>query len=271
MLLGENGVGKSSVLKAIALAMMPTSQLRRFGGDIADWVTRGSRSQSGMIRLEFTVGAQPLELHFSGKTGRVVRKGDFPNMAVLGYGATRLLPRPKDRAPRPERVRVQNLFDARAPLRDAEPWIADMRRVSTLPGTEMRGEFLFGIEQRGLAERAATAKQALQRVQQIRRREQFLVERQLVLLAEGLAADHVQPQRLGGRHGPTREFRGFADGFAIDLDHRCSLQTRGVERHSASGRGAPVDRSRPLASIFLPRSASPRNTSTARSRCCCFS
>jgi uncharacterized protein (TIGR02646 family) len=129
MLLGENGVGKSSVLKAIALAMMPASQLRRAGGNVEDWVTRGSRSQSGMIRLEFTVGAQPLELHFSRKTGKVTRKGDYPHMAVLGYGSTRLLPRAEDRAPRPERVRVQNLFDSRAPLRDAEPWLTNASQV----------------------------------------------------------------------------------------------------------------------------------------------
>lgn len=129
MLLGENGVGKSSVLKAIALAMMPSSQVRRYGGNVADWLTRGTRSQNGLIRLEFTVGAQPLELHFSRKTGKVTRKGDYPHMAVLGYGATRLLPRPDDSTPRPERVRVQNLFDSRAPLRDAEPWLTNPRQV----------------------------------------------------------------------------------------------------------------------------------------------
>jgi uncharacterized protein (TIGR02646 family) len=130
MLLGENGVGKSSLLKAIALAMMPQPQTRRFGGDPRDWVTRGTRAQSGLIRLQFTVGAQPLELHFSRRSRELIRQGDYPHMSVLGYGATRLLPAPADKRPRPERVRVQNLFDPRAPLRNAEDWLADPQRVS---------------------------------------------------------------------------------------------------------------------------------------------
>jgi uncharacterized protein (TIGR02646 family) len=130
MLLGENGVGKSSLLKAVALAMMPESQTRRFGADPREWVTRGVRAQSGRIRLEFTVGAQPLELHFSRRSRVVARKGDYPHMSVLGYGSTRLLPAPDDAKPRPERVRVQNLFDPRAPLRNAESWLADPARVS---------------------------------------------------------------------------------------------------------------------------------------------
>ena len=124
MLLGENAVGKSSVLKAIALALMPPAQQRKYAPDAGEWLTRGSRATSGMIRLEFTVGAQPLELHFSRKRKEFERRGDFPDVSVLGYGSTRLLPRSTGRRPRPERRRLQNLFDSRAPLRDAERWLA---------------------------------------------------------------------------------------------------------------------------------------------------
>lgn len=131
MLLGENGVGKSSILKAVALAMMPAAQRRRYAPDPRAWVTRGSRAQTGIIRLEFTVGAEPVELHFSRRTGQVVRKGEYPDMAVLGYGSTRLLPPSSGRRPRPERVRLQNLFDSRASLRDAERWLADPKSVKS--------------------------------------------------------------------------------------------------------------------------------------------
>jgi hypothetical protein len=129
MLLGENGVGKSSVLKAIALAMMPAAQRRRYAPNPREWISQGSRAQTGMIRLEFTVGAQPLELHFSRTSSTVQRRGDYPEMAVLGYGSTRLLPRSAGRRPRPESVRLQNLFDSRAPLRDAERWLANPKSV----------------------------------------------------------------------------------------------------------------------------------------------
>jgi len=131
MLLGENAVGKSSLLKAIALALMPPTQWRKYAEDARDWMTRGSNATSGMIRLEFTVGAQPLELHFSRKRKDAVRKGEFPDVAVLGYGSTRLLPKTSlaGGPPRPERRRMQNLFDSRAQLRDAEHWLADRRAV----------------------------------------------------------------------------------------------------------------------------------------------
>jgi hypothetical protein len=129
MLLGENGVGKSSLLKAIALALMPPAQQRRYAPNPREWVTLGSRSTTGMIRLEFTVGAQPLEIHFSRKRSTIERKGDFPDVSVLGYGSTRLLPRSTEGRPRPERRRLQNLFDSRAPLRDAERWLANSEAV----------------------------------------------------------------------------------------------------------------------------------------------
>jgi predicted ATPase len=128
MLLGENGVGKSSVLKAIALAMMSEKQRRQYAGDARDWVNRGSRAKAGLVRLEFTVGAEPLELHFSRRAPQCTRRGEHPDMAVLGYGSTRLLP-PKGKRARAEMVRVQNLFDSRAPLRDAEPWLASPKEV----------------------------------------------------------------------------------------------------------------------------------------------
>jgi uncharacterized protein (TIGR02646 family) len=129
MLLGENGVGKSTLLKAIAYALMPARERERLAPDPRDWVTRGHGAKSGVIRLHFTVGAEPLELHFSSKSRRIVVKGDAPALAVLGYGSTRLLPPPAPRRPRPESIRVQNLFNSRAPLRDAERWLSSARDV----------------------------------------------------------------------------------------------------------------------------------------------
>jgi uncharacterized protein (TIGR02646 family) len=131
MLLGENGVGKSTLLKAIAYALMPARQREKLAPDPRQWVTRGRGATAGSIRLHFTVGAEPLELQFSSKSRRVVVKGDAPDMAVLGYGSTRLLPPAATRLPRPESVRVQNLFNSRAPLRDAERWLASGREVVT--------------------------------------------------------------------------------------------------------------------------------------------
>jgi len=131
MLLGENGVGKSTVLKAIALAMMSEEQRRKLGSDARTWLSRGAgrRASSGMVRLEFTVGAEPIELHFNRRETRALVRGEPPDMPVLGYGSTRLLPQ-KARRRRAERCRVLNLFDSRAPLSDAEPWLASTTEVT---------------------------------------------------------------------------------------------------------------------------------------------
>lgn len=126
MLLGENGVGKSTLLKAIALALMPTRDWSALKLNPREWVTRGANS--GCIRLNFTTESEALELHFSKRSSRIKVKGVMPDVPVLGYGSTRLLP-PKSRRHRAERIRVRTLFDPRSLLVDAEPWLADARSV----------------------------------------------------------------------------------------------------------------------------------------------
>jgi hypothetical protein len=78
--------------------------------------------------LQFTSHSEPLELHFSKRSSRIVVKGEMPDVPVLGYGSTRLLP-PKGRNPSHSRVRVRTLFDPRALLVDAEPWLASAKLV----------------------------------------------------------------------------------------------------------------------------------------------
>ena len=52
-------------------------------------------------------------------------------MLLLGYGATRLLPRPGIGAADTNRyIRIKNLFDPTAPLNDADRWLSDTDRVS---------------------------------------------------------------------------------------------------------------------------------------------
>jgi uncharacterized protein (TIGR02646 family) len=131
MLLGENGVGKSSLLKAIGLALMTDKQREKVVGRAwRNLLSRGGRARSGMIRLTFSTGADPVELHFSAKGVTRVLKGEPPKISLLGYGATRLLP-PRSKSPRPlpARVRLENLFSPRVDLQDAERWIASPKAV----------------------------------------------------------------------------------------------------------------------------------------------
>jgi hypothetical protein len=127
MLIGENGVGKSSVLRAIALAFMTDSQRRRLAGPSNRWLTRGARH--GSIRLSFTTGDR-VELRYSLDRTHAELVGSVPKTCVLAYGSTRLLPRRGMNPPRPTRTRVENLFNPMSSLRDAESWMVHQRAVS---------------------------------------------------------------------------------------------------------------------------------------------
>jgi hypothetical protein len=131
-LLGENATGKSSVVQAIALALMGDQLRSQVAVDAAASVRRGARRGSvevwlsGLedpVRLEFSTRSP----HFDGEPGE--------RLAVLGYGATRLLARPPvTLAPTEGDLgRVLNLFSPFAPLGNASKWLldADLKRFRT--------------------------------------------------------------------------------------------------------------------------------------------
>lgn len=122
-LLGENGTGKSSILHAIALALLdakassptlpkPTTVLRK--GTTRGWV-----------KVWLDEGSEPRVLAFSKGARTFKRSGPTFNAILLGYGATRLLPKHSRTAPR-SRVRVQSMFDPFHPLLDASRWLGQL-------------------------------------------------------------------------------------------------------------------------------------------------
>jgi uncharacterized protein (TIGR02646 family) len=125
LLLGENGVGKSSVLKAIALALMGTAR-KQFVPNASDVVRHGARR--GEVRLGFSDGSTLLMGFRKGEEEFSVPISLTPRVLV-GYGPTRLPPPRDTKARRPSRFDVDNLFDPWATLSDAESWLADQKRV----------------------------------------------------------------------------------------------------------------------------------------------
>ncbi len=125
MLLGENGTGKSSVLHALALALMGYKYREQLGFEPAKYLRH--RTRSGYVRVHLSGASQPIELtmrsgsrHFEGSTGD-------PKVLLLGYGATRLLPRPGIPSATSTRyARVENLFNPFVPLNNAETWLLDL-------------------------------------------------------------------------------------------------------------------------------------------------
>ena len=125
MLLGENGCGKSSILKAIALTLMGEKYREdpRLGLDASSFVRYGTESGyvevylSGLnepIRMTFEAG----ETHFEG--------GEASKVLLFAYGATRLLPRSEPPSRGTRYARVDNLFDPFVPMEDARRWLLDL-------------------------------------------------------------------------------------------------------------------------------------------------
>ena len=122
MLLGENGCGKSSLLQAVALALMGAEERAALGLDARSYVRNGTRG--GSVRVHLAGNPEPIELRFT-RSSTEFRGGEEPKLILLAYGATRLLPGPGHEAapPTSSLARVRNLFDPFSPIGNATEWL----------------------------------------------------------------------------------------------------------------------------------------------------
>jgi len=134
MLLGENATGKSSILKAIALAL--TSEEGRAQSKLRPDDVLTHKEKDGHVRVWLTGVSVPAELTY--RIGDDMFGGTTAHKALLlGYGSTRLLPQPGANPPAQlEFSRVANLFDPFAPLIDAQTWVG--AQMEPLAGAAMR-------------------------------------------------------------------------------------------------------------------------------------
>lgn len=122
-LLGENGSGKSSVLHAIALTLIGGEYRRNLRVDASRFLRHGA--SEGHVQVYLTGQQVPLELRWS--RGQTEFTGpEAVKALLLGYGATRLLPREPGREPPGGVVRVDNLFDPFLPLTDPSDWLMSL-------------------------------------------------------------------------------------------------------------------------------------------------
>lgn len=127
VLLGSNGVGKSSVLKAIAIALSNEADRARLLPNPSRFVRHGR--DTGRIRVRFNDGNQ-ITVVLRRRPNSYKVTGSRPQFGLAGYGSTRLLRRSPTRAfTRATGPTLDNLFDPWTPLADAEPWLADTKHV----------------------------------------------------------------------------------------------------------------------------------------------
>jgi len=150
MLLGENGTGKSTVLQCTALALLGAHALvklaetrevrpadfirfQRKKGSVSVKLSGFPKSHTLVFfpnRVEFTSPTdEKTTIVFDGPTPRIEGSGWEPQTLLLGYGATRLLPRASMQEPEAAIdafSSVDNLFDPFVPLLDAERWLSKL-------------------------------------------------------------------------------------------------------------------------------------------------
>ncbi len=121
ILLGENGLGKSSILQAIALALIGDKYRSELPIHSSDVLRKNQGS--GSVKIFFTGGARPVKMTFRAGDDHFYSDTPDPKILILAYGATRLLPRFGATVPdMPDYARVNNLFNPFIPLNDAASW-----------------------------------------------------------------------------------------------------------------------------------------------------
>jgi predicted ATP-binding protein involved in virulence len=129
LLLGENGVGKSSILKAITLALMGANKQIELTEYLnpSGLLKRGKKN--GFIQLRYNDGEETL-ISFSNRSQTIKNSLKEPITNLIAYGSIRLLPKNELK---PEKgifdgVKVGNLFDYTISLENATQWLLNVKK-----------------------------------------------------------------------------------------------------------------------------------------------
>ena len=129
--LGENAMGKSTIMQAIVLTLMGDQHRSEIPGLDAEEFLRYywengelKRSREGFVEIRVEDSETPLRLTFAAGDPLFHSNVAAPRTYLLAYGPTRLLPEP-DQEPYESagQVRVRNLFRPSTPLIDAREWL----------------------------------------------------------------------------------------------------------------------------------------------------
>lgn len=133
MLLGENAVGKSTCLSAIALALLGTREARKLRltySDLARSQARGSWDVWGRepveVRLQLDARSEPAIFTYDPVRGRVEGFSEQSTI-VLGYGPHRYFATARGRRGTSAAHGVRSLFDSRQALPDPTEWLGGLR------------------------------------------------------------------------------------------------------------------------------------------------
>lgn len=128
MLIGENATGKSSVLEAIALALLGTEQIGRLGLKAADFLRRDEEWRSppntpAQVRVYFEDALEPVSLVVDPHTA-TFQGNTSPAVVLAGYGPRRFFTDRRGlRRRRAPYARVKTLFEPTTVITNPSGWL----------------------------------------------------------------------------------------------------------------------------------------------------
>jgi len=130
LLIGENGVGKSTILQAISLAMMGNNQLQELNlGDYNDLIRYGSKTKVATIVVKFLNEKEAVKVEIT-PAGISCDREQLVK-PTIGIGSVRRMPEDGetvDFVDDPSRILALFRHDVVFP--DVEPWLSDLDAVS---------------------------------------------------------------------------------------------------------------------------------------------
>ena len=124
LFLGENGVGKSSILKAIVIGLAGKEYIKDLGITGEEILKHGEKS--GFIKIHLVGAVQPIEVSFT--KSKISTTLFQPMVNFVAYNSVRLLPKKGKLSPEKNEfygAKAKNLFDYTHTLIDADHWLTN--------------------------------------------------------------------------------------------------------------------------------------------------
>jgi len=129
IIIGENGVGKSSILQAISLALSGQSYLNQHKINWQHCIRKSRGVNRAQVKVYFIGYDEPIVLTIT--KDKAVLIPEEPQLLVLAYGSTRLLPKESNLPHSKEfQSNINNLFDQYSRLKNVESWLSNVNKVS---------------------------------------------------------------------------------------------------------------------------------------------